>query len=619
MKRRIKHFTWLTALVTMFAMLTVITYAVSLDSKDDMSLVFTPETQLTVYVDGTWDSTRSDTYAFGDYVLLSAPEVSGKIFSHWEADGSIISYNNPLELTINANTTLYAIYANEAPEKKAVTGFTSITRTDDGTSISFQAIASGETAGIVYSTTTTSDDLKIGGTDVTQVVAEKMADSITTMPESILDGNNCWILQITPDNADTVYHARTYVTDSGTTTYGDIKDVKLSGLESGVSMIADLGDELAGLKNDMRTITFDANGGDGSTTTQAVLSGKQVTLNANTFTREDYTFTGWNTAADGAGVGYADKAGITPSTNMTLYAQWKFNKTDSKVITAPTARSLTYTGSAQALVTEGKAEGGTMQYALGKDATTPPTSGWSTSIPTATNTGTYYVWYMVKGDENHNDTEAKSIVSKILAPTPVAQQDKDELSINAGFKVIQKGSKITIKWGKVAGATGYEVYVAYCGKNFSKKPTKTTTTQKSVDVTRLNGKKINLKKNFKVYVVAVNKKGTKKTQLAKTIAGHIVGRKNTNYTNAKSITLITKTLSITVGKTSKIKAKTVLVDKKKKQLSNAHATEFRYASADKTIAKVDKKGKVTGIAKGKTKVYVYSRNGLAKAVSVTVK
>ena len=46
-----------------------------------------------------------------------------------------------------------------------------------------------------------------------------------------------------------------------------------------------------------------------------------------------------------------------------------------------------------------------MQYALGTDATNPPSSGWSTAIPTATNGGTYFVWYKVKGDANHTDTE----------------------------------------------------------------------------------------------------------------------------------------------------------------------------------------------------------------------
>ena len=45
-----------------------------------------------------------------------------------------------------------------------------------------------------------------------------------------------------------------------------------------------------------------------------------------------------------------------------------------------------------------------MQYALGtKDAATQP---YTTSIPTATNAGTYYVWYKVIGDENHKDAQA---------------------------------------------------------------------------------------------------------------------------------------------------------------------------------------------------------------------
>ena len=71
------------------------------------------------------------------------------------------------------------------------------------------------------------------------------------------------------------------------------------------------------------------------------------------------------------------------------------------VVTTPTAKTLTYTGSAQELVNAGKATGGTMQYALGtKDAAT---GSYTTSIPTKTDAGTYYVWYKVKGDENHSD------------------------------------------------------------------------------------------------------------------------------------------------------------------------------------------------------------------------
>ena len=492
--------------------------------------------------------------------------------------------------------------------------------------------------------------------------------------------------------------------------------------------------------------------------------------------------------ADGKAYVTVTAAETSSFTQTTKDVTITINKADSAVKTAPTTLPLKHTGSAQALATAGKAEGGEILYTLGENATIAPTEDWSTSIPTATDAGTYYVWYKVVGDENHNDSVPACVTTKILAeisatvtfkvvngswnegegevatadktvtltgyegdtlklaadqipavgtkpgdtyktgswnvtpsadteitadttytytyakkdsvsktvifkvvngswdngttadkkvtltgyvgdklklaadqipavgskpgdtykagswnvtpsadteitadttytytyvkkdvPVVVAPEKEDELSINAGFKVTQKGSKITIKWGKVKGATGYEVYAAYCGKNFSKIPAKRTTTKTSVAVSKIGGKKINLKKNFKVYVKAIKKDGNKSTQLAKTMTGHIVGRKNTKYTNAKSITLLTKTIDVEVGKTYPVNAKTVLVSKKKKQLSDDHATEFRYASANESIATVDKKGNVKGISAGTTKIYVYSRNGLAKAVSVTVK
>ena len=93
-------------------------------------------------------------------------------------------------------------------------------------------------------------------------------------------------------------------------------------------------------------------------------------------------------------------------------------KADSAVTKAPEAKTLTYTGSAQELVTAGTATGGTMQYALGtKDAATQP---YTTSIPTATDAGTYYVWYKVVGDGNHRDTEEKCV------EVTIAEDKKEE-------------------------------------------------------------------------------------------------------------------------------------------------------------------------------------------------
>ena len=73
------------------------------------------------------------------------------------------------------------------------------------------------------------------------------------------------------------------------------------------------------------TITFNANGGEGSMEPQHFEVGVDTALNTNAFTREGYKFIGWNTAADGSGATYADEGAILELTgDMTLYAQWQF-------------------------------------------------------------------------------------------------------------------------------------------------------------------------------------------------------------------------------------------------------------------------------------------------------
>lgn len=73
------------------------------------------------------------------------------------------------------------------------------------------------------------------------------------------------------------------------------------------------------------TITFNANGGEGSMEPQHFEVGVDTALNTNAFTRENYKFTGWNTAADGSGATYTDCGSILElKENLTLYAQWQF-------------------------------------------------------------------------------------------------------------------------------------------------------------------------------------------------------------------------------------------------------------------------------------------------------
>lgn len=74
--------------------------------------------------------------------------------------------------------------------------------------------------------------------------------------------------------------------------------------------------------------------------------------------------------------------------------------------TASAVAGLTYNGQAQNLVTAGAVTGGTMQYSTDG-------SNYSTTIPTGINVGGYSVWYYVKGDANHTDSEPVKITVTI--------------------------------------------------------------------------------------------------------------------------------------------------------------------------------------------------------------
>jgi hypothetical protein len=104
--------------------------------------------------------------------------------------------------------------------------------------------------------------------------------------------------------------------------------------------------------------------------------------------------------------------------------------------TAPKSNTLTYSGQDQALVAAGEASGGTMQYAKGENGETAPTEGWSEEIPKGTDSGTYYVWYKVVGDENHSDTEAACV------EVTVSPVDKGDL--NKSIAEAQKRSVTTV-------------------------------------------------------------------------------------------------------------------------------------------------------------------------------
>lgn len=110
---------------------------------------------------------------------------------------------------------------------------------------------------------------------------------------------------------------------------------------------------------------------------------------------------------------------------VTYFSVVDNRKQDPKYAPPTAITGLTYNKMPHVLINAGSPEGGMMWYKLGGGT-------YSTELPTATNAGTYTVYYMVKGDLDHNDTKEQSITVKIgKAPltgtptfTPVTEAGK---------------------------------------------------------------------------------------------------------------------------------------------------------------------------------------------------
>ena len=75
-----------------------------------------------------------------------------------------------------------------------------------------------------------------------------------------------------------------------------------------------------------RTITYKGNGASSADVKQTHGAGEKVKLYSSNFKRTGYTFTGWNSKADGSGNTYQPGKEVAWYNNVTLYAQWKQNQ-----------------------------------------------------------------------------------------------------------------------------------------------------------------------------------------------------------------------------------------------------------------------------------------------------
>ncbi|MCL2059942.1 MAG: InlB B-repeat-containing protein [Oscillospiraceae bacterium] len=76
-------------------------------------------------------------------------------------------------------------------------------------------------------------------------------------------------------------------------------------------------------KTAIYNVTYSPNGGSGSARSYAFYAGNYHVVSSQGYTRSGYTFTNWNTRADGLGTSYANGSYLLVNANVTLYAQWK--------------------------------------------------------------------------------------------------------------------------------------------------------------------------------------------------------------------------------------------------------------------------------------------------------
>lgn len=175
-----------------------------------------------------------------------------------------------------------------------------------------------------------------------------------------------------------------------------------------------------------------------------------------------------------------------------------------------------------------------------------------------------------------------------------------------------KKNSITLSWKKYAGATGYDVYWRYCDGSINYKKVGTVKNGK-LSITH---KKLKKDREYKYFIAAYKMVEGRKIYIAKSNGVHVAMKKAAT-TNAASIKVNKKKVTLAVGKTFTLKCEIQAEDSSKKLVS--HTSSYRYYSTNSKVATVSKAGVITAKGKGTCSIYVLANNGVYKKVKVKVK
>ena len=270
--------------------------------------------------------TSSSGWVVGDAGTLVK---SGYVFNGWNtaSDGSGTSYAVGASIATVANVTLYAKWVSGSYQVSFDTG-------TGGSSINPISLAAGGALGtqILNQSAPTRTGYSFNGWKISGVTVT----GSETMPSNNVTVVAQWLTLYTLTyDANGGSGAPSSVTQTGAFTAASDGSMTRSGYAfngwntaangSGTSYA--IGDSVPASNvtlyakwSTLYTLTYDANGGSGapSSVTQTGAFTAEV---VGSMARSGWSFTGWNTAADGSGTAYAAGATV-PASNLTLYAQW---------------------------------------------------------------------------------------------------------------------------------------------------------------------------------------------------------------------------------------------------------------------------------------------------------
>ena len=314
-----------------------------------------------------------------------------------------------------------------------------------------------------------------------------------------------------------------------------------------------------------------------------------------------------------------------PAVDLTVYATFKTH-THALVHTAAASPSCETSGNVEywhceecsSYFTDAEATNKIRRADLILPAIGHSWGAWTvTKQPTATKAGEKK--RVCKHDSSHIETEKIPATGKKETPTPTPEKKKPEKSTKKEVLVAKAKTgtnQVTLSWNKIKDADRYVIMFSKCNYNEKSYKVKKIKTVKA-NVLKYTVKKLENGRCYKYKIIAQKKKKGNYKNLAKTFLSHtIIGNESSHEAVPKSLKLNKKAVTLTAGKTVKLKGKIKLYNSEREIMS--HAPALRFATSDPGVATVSTTGKITAKKKGTCTVYAQTINGICQKCKVTV-